>query len=61
MNEVLDVDLWGDCDLCRGEDLRIWVFVDADRKGHKLCRECLETLIEWGLIEKPEFKLEDEK
>jgi len=61
MSEVLNIDLWGDCDLCHSEDLKIWVFVDSYRKGHKLCKACIENLVEWGLIQKPEVELEEEE
>jgi len=61
MIEILDVKFYGDCDLCEDEDVDIWVFVDGYRKGHRLCKSCIETLVKWGLIEKPEFELEDEK
>jgi len=61
MTEILNLELWGDCDLCKSEDLEIWVFVDSYRKGHKLCRDCIKKLVEWGLIQKPDFKLESEE
>jgi len=60
MTEILNIDLWDNCDLCEDEDVKIWIFIDSKMKGHKLCKTCLENLIEWGLLEKPEFKLEDE-
>jgi len=58
--KILNIDLWGYCDLCEAEDVKIWVFVDAKKKGHKLCKSCVETLVEWGLLEEPGFKLEGE-
>jgi len=57
--EILDIELWGNCDLCENEDVKIWIFIDVKRKGHKLCKACIETLVEWGLIEKPGFELEE--
>jgi len=58
--EILDIALWGGCDLCRDEDVQIWIFVDSKRNGHRLCKECIETLVEWGLLEKPRFELKAE-
>jgi len=57
--EILDIELWGNCDLCMDEDVEVWVLIDAKGKGHKLCKKCVEALVEWGFIEKLGFELED--
>ena len=50
MSKIIDIELQGDCDLCNAEDLEIRIFVDKFGKGHKLCDECVATLVKWGLI-----------
>ena len=60
MTKVLDMELHGDCFMCDFEDGAVWVFIDAREKGHLLCKDCIETLVAWGLIEKPGFELKGE-
>jgi len=59
MSEIMDLSVWGDCSLCEAEDLQVWVFRDKHGKGHLLCKDCIEALVAWGLMEKPEFELEE--
>jgi len=48
--QVLDLERWGDCDMCEQEDDTLYVLVDKFGRGHKICYGCLKQLVEWGLI-----------
>lgn len=61
MNDVLELELYGNCYLCDAEDVKVWVYVDKQGKGHLLCKGCIETLVEWGVIPQLPFELKDEE
>ena len=61
MIKILELRLHGDCYLCDAEDQAVWALIDKHEKGHLLCKACIETLADWGLIEQPKFELQDEE
>lgn len=60
MSKILDLKLFGTCEICTADDSRVYVFIDCHERGHLVCKECIEKLIEWGLVEQPKFELQDD-